>query len=570
MSFRAKAIAIVTVLSVAPYIITVLLLGNVYRNEMRARIFEDLEYQLQNVASQIDSQLEVLEKDMRFMSTLDVMNDVLSRDLDKRITEVLIAKKSDLKLDGDFFVLDETREVIASSSVQAIGEQYAGNVFYEVPVMSSLTGSAVGALVVDYDLSTLQRTLPVSQHQQYSLAPEDSRDLETASDDLSAQVTLNRRPDLVLQLTRSQDFAFALLDNLQRFFFVGLIIGIGVIGFVAYLIANYLVNPILVLSRTAELITRTEDYSQRVDIERNDEIGTLAKTFNMMLAGMERLVARVQEEGENKLKLVQEKNRAEMLQSLSTKLSKYLSPQVYESIFSGEKDVTLSSSRKKLTIFFSDIVNFTDTTDQMESEDLTSLLNEYLSEMTDIALRYGATIDKYIGDAVMIFFGDPKSHGVTEDAVLCIQMAVAMQSRMAELREHWRRQGFTRPLSIRVGIHTGYCTVGNFGTESRMDYTILGSPVNLASRIESSAEPGTVYISEETYLLVKDQIRCVAARTITPKGFSKEVQLYRVLVDQDEGQITTLEAPGVSLTIDPSQIDKQAIADLRDKLSKLL
>ena len=324
------------------------------------------------------------------------------------------------------------------------------------------------------------------------------------------------------------------------------------------------------LSRTAELITRTEDYSQRVDIERNDEIGTLAKTFNMMLAGMERLVARVQEEGENKLKLVQEKNRAEMLQSLSTKLSKYLSPQVYESIFSGEKDVTLSSSRKKLTIFFSDIVNFTDTTDQMESEDLTSLLNEYLSEMTDIALRYGATIDKYIGDAVMIFFGDPKSHGVTEDAVLCIQMAVAMQSRMAELREHWRRQGFTRPLSIRVGIHTGYCTVGNFGTESRMDYTILGSPVNLASRIESSAEPGTVYISEETYLLVKDQIRCVAARTITPKGFSKEVQLYRVLVDQDEGQITTLEAPGVSLTIDPSQIDKQAIADLRDKLSKLL
>ena len=570
MSFRAKAIAIVTVLSVAPYIITVLLLGNVYRNEMRARIFEDLEYQLQNVASQIDSQLEVLEKDMRFISTLDVMNDVLSRDLDKRITEVLIAKKSDLKLDGDFFVLDEAREVIASSGVQAIGEQYAGNVFYEVPVMSSLTGSAVGALVVDYDLSTLQRTLPVSQHQQYSLARADSLDLETASDDLSEQVTLNRRPDLVLQLTRSQDFAFALLDNLQRFFFVGLIIGIGVIGFVAYLIANYLVNPILVLSRTAELITRTEDYSQRVDIERNDEIGTLAKTFNMMLAGMERLVARVQEEGENKLKLVQEKNRAEMLQSLSTKLSKYLSPQVYESIFSGEKDVTLSSSRKKLTIFFSDIVNFTDTTDQMESEDLTSLLNEYLSEMTDIALRYGATIDKYIGDAVMIFFGDPKSHGVTEDAVLCIQMAVAMQSRMAELREHWRRQGFTRPLSIRVGIHTGYCTVGNFGTESRMDYTILGSPVNLASRIESSAEPGTVYISEETYLLVKDQIRCVAARTITPKGFSKEVQLYRVLVEQDEGQITTLEAPGVSLTIDPSQIDKQAIADLRDKLSKLL
>jgi len=127
----------------------------------------------------------------------------------------------------------------------------------------------------------------------------------------------------------------------------------------------------------------------------------------------------VKEEGENRLKLVQEKNRAEMLQTLSNKLAKYLSPQIYQSIFSGEKDVTLTSSRKKLTIFFSDIVGFTSTTDQMESEDLTQLLNSYLSEMTAIALRYGATIDKYIGDAIMIFFGDPHSQGVAEDARLC-------------------------------------------------------------------------------------------------------------------------------------------------------
>jgi class 3 adenylate cyclase len=100
-----------------------------------------------------------------------------------------------------------------------------------------------------------------------------------------------------------------------------------------------------------------------------------------------------------------EKDKAE----IAVKLAKYLSPQVYDSIFSGEKDVKIESYRKKLTVFFSDIKDFTKTTDSMESEALTGLLNEYLNEMSKIALEYGGTIDKYIGDAIMIFFGDPES-----------------------------------------------------------------------------------------------------------------------------------------------------------------
>ena len=117
--------------------------------------------------------------------------------------------------------------------------------------------------------------------------------------------------------------------------------------------------------------------------------------------------------------LVSEKNRA--LEVLSTKLSKYLSPQVYSSIFTGQRSVEIASSRKKLTVFFSDIVDFTATTDDLESEELTGLLNHYLTEMSKIALEHGATIDKYIGDAILAFFGDPETRGVKQDALACVE-----------------------------------------------------------------------------------------------------------------------------------------------------
>lgn len=140
------------------------------------------------------------------------------------------------------------------------------------------------------------------------------------------------------------------------------------------------------------------------------------------------------------------------LQALSTKLSKYLSPQIYDSIFSGAQGVEIASNRKKLTIFFFDVVNFTETTDKLESEELTNLLNRYLTEMSDIALQYGATIDKYIGDAVMVFFGDPETKGVKEDAHACVRMAIAMLRRMRELRSEWQELGAEKPFRLRIGI----------------------------------------------------------------------------------------------------------------------
>jgi PAS domain S-box-containing protein len=228
------------------------------------------------------------------------------------------------------------------------------------------------------------------------------------------------------------------------------------------------------------------------------------------------------------------------LAALSSKLAKYLAPQVYDSIFTGQQDVKIVSKRKKLTVCFSDLVGFTEITDKMESEDLTQLLNHYLTEMSRIALQYGATIDKYVGDSIVMFFGDPTTLGVREDALACVQMAIAMQQRTSHLAEEWRNSGIETPLRCRIGIHTGYCTVGNFGSEDRMDYTMIGGTVNLASRLEREAPPGGVLISFETYAQVKDDVHCEERGQLRVKGIAQPVTTYAVVgLKRDLEQSTT-------------------------------
>lgn len=267
--------------------------------------------------------------------------------------------------------------------------------------------------------------------------------------------------------------------------------------------------------------------------------------------------------------------QAQRLQELSHKVSKYISPQIWESIFSGRKEVKLETQRKKLVVFFSDIVGFTALSEQMEAESLTEVLNTYLTEMSKVALKHGGTIDKFIGDSVMVFFGDPKSNGTKRDALACLAMAIDMRRHMQILRKRWIEQGIKTPLQIRMGINTGYCTVGNFGTESRMDYTIIGKEVNLASRLESNAEAGEILISDETYNLVKDKIMCRLKGKIEMKGFSEPVATYQVIdFRRDLGSNPTFiehDTEGFSLYLDTQKVksyDKDRVADALESAAK--
>lgn len=261
----------------------------------------------------------------------------------------------------------------------------------------------------------------------------------------------------------------------------------------------------------------------------------------------------------------------ESLENVSRQLAKYISPQLYRAILSGEQEVRVESQRKKLTVFFSDIVGFTETTDQLQSEELTSLLNEYLTEMSKIANRHGANFDKFIGDAIVLYFGDPETRGTREDAAACVRMALEMQRKMKLLQSTWCDRGLDRPFQIRIGINTGFCTVGNFGSEDRMDYTIIGGEVNLAARLEAIAEPGGILVANETYQLVKDWVTAEEAETIHVKGISHPVVTYRVSGSRSEtsldGQQLYLNEPGISLTVDHMRMDagtkKDAVTKLR-------
>ena len=268
---------------------------------------------------------------------------------------------------------------------------------------------------------------------------------------------------------------------------------------------------------------------------------------------------------------VEAQNRIE---ELASKLSKYLSPQVYRSIFSGQKNVQIEANRKKLTVFFSDIKDFTELTDRLEPEVLSSLLNSYLNEMSKIALKYGGTIDKFVGDAILIFFGDPETNGEKADATSCVLMALEMRERMKFMRQIWEDEGISKPLNIRIGINTGYCNVGNFGSEDRLDYTIIGGEVNLASRLESNASVGQILVSHETYSLIKNSITCEEREEINVKGLAHKVRTYQVIdkKEKNEKGVTKLKDiyEGFSLSIDLDVSRKaEVIASLKNALAKI-
>ena len=267
--------------------------------------------------------------------------------------------------------------------------------------------------------------------------------------------------------------------------------------------------------------------------------------------------------------------RTKELLDLSQKLAKYFSPQVYQSIFSGKLDVKIQTKRKPLTVFFSDLEGFTELTERLEPEVLTEILTQYLTEMSKIAIKWGGTIDKFIGDALLVFFGDPNSNGNKEDATACVSMAIEMLEKLKILRIFWRDKGISKPLYARIGIHTGVCTVGNFGSEDRLDYTIIGNGVNLASRIETSAEPNKILLSEDTYLLIKKDIICSKKQKIVVKGISYPVQTYEVLGFAGKYyknlSIFKKSIPGLSLSLNKSEIeDNQSAIDLIKKALRSL
>jgi len=226
-----------------------------------------------------------------------------------------------------------------------------------------------------------------------------------------------------------------------------------------------------------------------------------------------------------------------------------------------------AAKRAKLTLFFSDIVEFTALTEQLEPEQLASLMNAYFTEMTKICHRWGGTLDQFIGDALVIFFGDPDSKGSTEDACAATLMGLEMQQRLTALRTECAASGIRMPMHIRIGISTGFCTVGNICSQNRLHYTALGNVVNEAARIQALCPPDGVLLSEDTYQLICQRISCQPYIATTLQGRQRKVQLYHPHDNADTTQTSDLivgNENGFKLYLDATNVTD------RDRITRLL
>ena len=266
------------------------------------------------------------------------------------------------------------------------------------------------------------------------------------------------------------------------------------------------------------------DFETRVEVPNRDEFGNLTKNLNRTSAHLSTLYddlhslnAHLQETIDAKV--------AELARA--SRLKRYLSPSLADSIVSGDRDLRLTPRRKFLTTFFSDIRGFTASAERMEPEELVSELNEYFSEMTDIVFKHGGTLDKYVGDAVMVFFGDPIPQD--DHAERAVRMALEMLERLRTLEDHWLRR-YDEVFKVGIGITTGWVTVGDIGSSSRSDYTVLGNLVNLASRLADRADARQILVSERTMKAVDHFVDGRLVDEVSLRGISRPIKIFELVL----------------------------------------
>lgn len=209
-------------------------------------------------------------------------------------------------------------------------------------------------------------------------------------------------------------------------------------------------------------------------------------------------------------------------------LSKYISKDIKNKILKSNTDIGLGGKRAEITVMFADIRGFTSLSETMKAEDVSQLLNEYFTELEPVITKYNGVINKFIGDAVLVIFGDPeqdKHHA--KNAVKC---AYELRKKVKEIKERWVQEGKPK-IDIGIGINTGEAFIGNVGTKNRFEYTVIGDTVNIASRIEdyNKIYKTHVLISENTYSKISDIVDVIKIREVSIKGKRHKINIYEVL-----------------------------------------
>ena len=226
---------------------------------------------------------------------------------------------------------------------------------------------------------------------------------------------------------------------------------------------------------------------------------------------------------------LEERVRAQVaLLERAGRLRRYLAPQIVERIMAAEIDPVAVRERRHITVMFADLRGFTEMVERVPPEVLADVLNRYFDEVAAIAFRHGGTIDKFIGDAVMVFFGAPEATGERDQAFRCVSMALEIQRRIGELAADFTRLGAGQPVAVRIGIASGVATVGSFGARHRSDFTVVGAPVNRAARLEPMAPPGGILCDAGTRELLAAEFGFEPKGEVKLKGFAEPVRTFQI------------------------------------------
>ncbi len=222
-------------------------------------------------------------------------------------------------------------------------------------------------------------------------------------------------------------------------------------------------------------------------------------------------------------KLFEDLKEQKRIQSI---YDRYLSPAVMDSIIADRKEIELGGTLQEVTVLFCDIRGFTSLSENLEPSEVITLLNEYLSQLTDIIFKYNGTLDKYTGDGLMAVFGTPFPKD--DDAVRAVRAGLDFMKKTEELSVSRQKEG-KGVVQLGVGINTGPAVVGNIGSKQRMDYTVIGDTVNLSARIESCSLNKEVLIGPLTYEKVRNYFEIEKLEPVQVKGKAKPVQIYQII-----------------------------------------
>jgi adenylate cyclase len=261
------------------------------------------------------------------------------------------------------------------------------------------------------------------------------------------------------------------------------------------------------------------------------------------------------------------------LTKLSGQLAKYIPPQIHRALAERKFDVDVATDRTKLTVLFADVVDFTSMSERLQPEELTHVMNAYFDELSTIAERHGGTVNKFIGDAVLVFFGHPDSHGERADANACFAAAREMIESLPALNERVRQGTPWLELRLRIGLNTGICNVGNFGSSQRLDYTVIGAEVNVAARVIKAARPNTIALTENTFACIDCDGKFEKLPAQSFKGVSHDVAVYLYHFESLENGAAEpfgLRSEGLAVELDPKTSDLRDLRTVRTRLDQII